>query len=201
MDSMTPSKCTTEGQIDKAVVAYRALLTKHQSDFSAGAFQEALGNSQLIKDQFAVLRTHVEAISNMIVRHVSVNRNRSPQEALGATGRIQYVQEDVVEAMPRADRDEAEVFFFNLDRFTNDTDLDKEYELRGLKACDPLTLAGVNEADLAFADDHPNCTHWKDAEGRWCFATFYRWRGRRYVHVRRDGHGWHVRWWFAGLRK
>jgi len=59
----------------------------------------------------------------------------------------------------------------------------------------------VNTDDPAFADEHPNCTHWKDGEGKWCFATFSRWGGERGVDVsRRDGVS-RDGWWFAGVRK
>jgi hypothetical protein len=91
--------------------------------------------------------------------------------------------------------------FFKLNRYVSDADLDKEYELRGLKPADPYSLAAVNEDDPAFADDHPNGTHWKDGDGNWCYAVFRRWFDERDVFVSRDGNGWDDGWWFAGLRK
>ena len=56
-------------------------------------------------------------------------------------------------------------------------------------------------ADPAFADDHPNFTHWQDADGKWCYAAFRRWGGERCVRVDRDGGGWGDDWWVAGLRE
>ena len=156
---------------------------------------------QVVDEMVAVFRKHVEAISNTIVRHVSVNRSRTPQKALDATGRKQYTNESVVATMPQGKGDEADVDFFKLDRYVSDADLDKEYELRGLKPADPFTLAAVNEADPAFADKYPNGTHWKNADGEWCYLTFSRWGVERYVDCRRDGLDWDVYWWFAGLRK
>jgi len=81
----------------------------------------------------------------------------------------------------------------------NDADLDKEYASRGLIPADPFSLATVNEADPAFADEHPNATHWKDVNGKLCYAAFSRWFGERGVLVYRFGGGWRDRWWFAGL--
>jgi hypothetical protein len=197
---MTPS-VTTSGQIDKAVANYRALLEKHASEFAAEAVQTVLGQSELAGEQLSVFRRRVEAISNMIVRKVPVNRTRTPQEVIAVTGRKQYVSDDVVAGMPKGEGEIAEVFFFKIGRFVSDVDLDKEYELRGLKPADVYSQAAVNEADEAFADEHPNGTHWKDSGGKWCFATFGLWRDGRLVYVCRDDDDWVDYWWFAGLRK
>jgi hypothetical protein len=150
----------------------------------------------------ATVRKRVEAVSSMIVRHVKVNRNRTPQQVLDATGRKQYTDSKVVKAMPRGEDDETDVHFFKLGRYVSDADLEKEYELRGLKPADPYSLAAVNEADPAFADEYPNGTHWKDTSGNWCYAAFGRWSDdERYVSVYRNDCGWDGDWWFAGLRK
>ncbi len=142
-----------------------------------------------------------EKISNLVIRQVVINRSRTLQQALNATGRKQYINKSVVATMPQGKGDEADVVFFNLGRYIRDADLDKEYELRGLKPVDPFTLATVNEADSAFADDHPNGTHWKDVNGKWCFFTFSRWNDERIMGCDRYENGWDVYWWFAGLRK
>lgn len=148
------------------------------------------------------LRDEMEVIfKNQIIRHAIVNRTRTPQGALDATGRKQYTDTDVVAEMPQGDGDETDVVFFKLGRYISDDDLEKEYEMRGLMPADPYALSAVNEADPAFADEHPNCTHWKDKDGKWCYAAFDRWVDDRNVHVDRLGHGWDDRWWFAGRRK
>lgn len=200
---MTPSsKTTTAGQIDKAVGNYRALLEKHSREFDSEAVQSVLGQPELANRMLAVFRQLVEMVSNLIVRLVKVNRTRTPQQALDATGRKPYTYRKVVDSMPKGVGEEAEVVFFNLGRYVTDDELEKEYELRGLKPADPYSLAAVNEADPAFADENPNGTHWKDADGKWCFAAFSRWcDGGRGVSVLRHDHGWDVDWWFVGLRK
>lgn len=197
---MTPSKTTTAGQIDKAVANYRALLEKHSGEFDADAVQTVLGQSELAGEQLVVFRRRVEAISNLIVRKARVNRSRTPQEALDATGRTQYTDREVVNEMPKGEGDEVEVVFFKLGRFVSDDDLEKEYELRGLKSADPISVAAVNEADPAFADQRPNGTHWKNSAGKWCYAAFDRWHDARRVYVGRHVFDWSDSWWFAGRK-
>lgn len=141
------------------------------------------------------------AAVNLLTRTVTPDRSRSPQAMLDATGRRQYIDKAVVAAMPRGTGETVEVVLFTLVRFVSDAELEKEYGLRSLIPADPYSLAAVNEADPTFADSHPNGTHWKDADGNWCFATFDGWGGERRVRVYRHGSGWHDRWWFAGVRK
>ncbi|MGJ0531845.1 hypothetical protein [Methylocystis sp.] len=198
---MTPSTITS-GQIGKAQELLEARLRK--SGFPSAAVQQVLEmqGDVLAAEWLAAIQKRVDAISDMIVRCVRVNRSRSPQEALAATGRKQYVTDAVVADMPRGDGDEAEIFFFKVGRWISDDDLEKEYSSRGLVPADPFSLAAVNEVDATFADDHPNGTHWKDADGKWCFATFYRWSDdERSVSVGRGVSGWLGSWWFAGRRK
>jgi hypothetical protein len=131
---------------------------------------------------------------------VTVNRNRAPQEMLDATSRNQHTDESVVKAMPRGTGDEVEVIFFRVGRRITDADLEKEYNLRGLKPVDPFSLGAVNEANPAFADEHPNGTHWQDTNGKWCFLTFDRWDNGRNVYVYRSGNDWSGNQFFGGVR-
>lgn len=200
MDSMTPS-VMTDNQIEKAVDTYRAMLRKHRSELGSDAVQHALGQPGYVAEQVAVLRKYAEAASSMLIRHITVNRIRTPMEAIDATGRNKYLTDDVVRAMPKGVGDEADVFFFKLGRYVSDNELEKEYARRGLRPADPYSLAAVNEADPAFADKHPNGTHWKDMSDYWCYAAFGRWSVERSVYVGRCGSDWRDAWWFAGLRK
>jgi len=147
-----------------------------------------------------------------IVRRIRVDRTRTPQQALLATGRKYYdvdnnVDMNIVNAMPMGEGEEVEVVFFKLDLSDRggmilSDELEKEFELRGLKPADPISLAAVNEADPAFADDHPHGTHWKDEKsGEWCHATFYKWiDDERHVDVKCDVYPWCDDWWLAGIR-
>ncbi len=194
-------KVMTDGQIENAVGQFRDALRKHRSEISSDVAQQVLGVENFGMIVFAPFRERAEMISKQVVRCVPVNRTREPRKALEATGRNLYVNDDVVATMPKGTGKEAEVVFFNLGRYVSDTDLDKEYELRGLVPADPYSLAAVNEADPTFAEKKPHGTHWKDADGKWCFATFDLWDDERDVIVDRDGDAWLDGWWFAGVRK
>ncbi len=180
----------TDGQIENAVNKLRDAMRKHRSEILPDVAQLVLGVENLGMMMFTPFRERAEAVSNLIVRTAKVNRSRSPQEAIDATGRTQYTDRKVVDAMSKGEDDEVEVVFFkpdlsNRNGFISDDDLEKEFELRGLKPVDPYSLAAVNEADPAFADDKPHGTHWKDENGQWCCATFRRWSGGRHVSVDR----------------
>lgn len=146
--------------------------------------------------------------SKYIIRRVRVDRNQPPQEVLDATGRVQSIDSDVVESMPRGDGDEVEVILFQPEPweytrpgFMSDDDLEKCFERRSFIPADPYSIAGLNRDDLAFADENPHITHWKDADGDWCYATFHRWLGKRILDVNRHDCGWRGHWWFASLPK
>lgn len=205
--TMTPSKPMTGKQVEKLLDNLRAKFRKHLEEINSEAAQEVLGQPEAVEEMFEVFRRRVEAVSNLIVRRVPVNRNRSPQEMLDATGRAQYTDPKVVDAMPRGTGDEVEVVFFKplpeeytSPGFIYDDDLEKAYQRRNLVPAFPDDLAAVNEADPSFADEHPNATHWKQG-GRWCFISFRRWCDERSVRVGRGDNGWGDAWSFAGLRK
>ncbi|HEY4510193.1 MAG TPA: hypothetical protein VJC15_04405 [Candidatus Paceibacterota bacterium] len=192
----------TDDQIDNVVDKFRAALCQHRREFLFDAVQRLLCAENLGMECLTPFRARVEAESNLISRLVPVNRKRTGQEALDATGRKQYTDRGVVESMPHGEGEEVEVCFFRIGRYVSDAELEEERKLRGLtESVDPYSLAQVNADDPAFADDHPNATHWKDANGKWCYAAFGRWSGGRSVSVDRRGRGWLGHWWFAGLRK
>src|SRR3989339_18147 len=92
------------------------------------------------------------------------------------------------------------VEFFPIRKKASDDEVAKMLEERGLTD-DPYAVCAVNEADPAFADKHPNVTHWKDADGNWCYAAFSRNGGERVVYVDRDDYGWAGFWWLCSVRK
>lgn len=206
--TMTPSaesKAMTDGQITKAVAAYRALLEKHAPEFESGAAQAVLGDQGLAGEMFALFRQRVEAKANEIVRRVSgIDRTFKPADVIAkvvATGRKKYGDDKVIESMPKGEGEDVEVVFFNIGRFVSPAQLLEEYEKRGLKPADAYSLAAVNRDDPAFADEKPNATQWQDSEGKYCYVAFFRWDGGREVRVYRYDGGWDGYWWFAGLRK
>ena len=206
METMTPSTSITAGQIGKIQELIGAGLRK--SGLPSEPAQQVIEHrgDSIVAECVAVIRKFVEAISGLIVRHVSVNRARTPEETLKATGRKQYTDSSVVATMPNGEGDEVDVVFFKPDLskrngYISDDDLEKEFQLRGLVPIDPYSLASVNEADPTFADERPNGTHWKDKNGKWCYAAFSRWSDGRSVHVDRSDDVWFGFWWFAGRRK
>lgn len=196
--TMTPS--TTEGQINKAVANFRALLEKHGKEFDSEAVQIVLGQPEFTDDVFAIFRRRVEAVSKMIARRVRVNRNLTHQQAIDATGRVQYVNSEVLATAPKGKGEDVDIFLFDLDYDPTVEELDCEMEIRGLKP-DPDALAAFNEADPSFADERPNVTQWRNANGKACCAIFFRWLDKRYVGVYRDGGRWFRSYRFAGVRK
>ena len=210
--SMTPSAEATPisgpqiGKInDKLGIALR------QSGIPSVATQQVLETQgeELTKELVAVIRTRVEALASLITRNVPVNRARTPQQALDATGRRQYINQAVVDAMPRTKTEGIEVVevgFFKprpcafVDGIMTDDRLAAEYGYFGLKP-DPIAVAAVNEADPDFATKHPNAVHWKDKDGKYCFAAFSRWRGRPSVRVPRFAYDWRDNYVFGGVRK
>jgi hypothetical protein len=199
---MTPSvQPMTDEQIDKAVATYRAILCKHRSGLGSDAVQHVLGQPEYVEEQVAVLKKRVEAVSEMIVRRVKVNRFRSSQEALDATGRRQYCDPAVVVAMPVGEGEEVDLYFFPNKRRLSDAELEEEFDWHGLKP-DPRAQIAANEADPSLADDYPNATHWKDADDNWCYAAFGRWcSDEPIVHVIRRGDELEGGGWFAGVPK
>jgi hypothetical protein len=146
-------------------------------------------------------------MSENITKRWRVDRDHSQMDVIQNTGRRLYVSEEVVAAMPRGEGEDGETIFFRLDLFERgghitDADLDREYELRDLAPEFPDNLTAVNKADLAFADLHPNATHWRDADGTWCYAAFLRWYDARELFIDRSDKSWpHSYWWFAGRSK
>jgi hypothetical protein len=203
--TMTASPMT-DGQVETAVDSLRAAMRKHQAEIPKDIAQQALGVDNLGMRMFAVFRSIAESLANLVVRHVDVDNTRTPQATLDATGRRQYVGQNVVKTMPKGKGGKTEVVFFKprpeayKNGVISDDNLEKEFEFVGLSPADPYSLAQVNTDDPAFADTHPNGTHWKNA-GKWCFATFGRWRVERGVGVDRNDDGWNDNWWFAGVRK
>ena len=205
--TMTPSdKPITKGQIGKFYDVFADALAKSGLRSEPTQLVLATHGADLAKQFVALVRKHVDAISNMIFHTVTVDRTRSPQQVLDATGRTQYTDKEVVASMSKTQAEE-ELFFFKprpeayRDGLISDEALKREFDFLNLEPASPCSLAKANQDDPAFADEHPNGTHWKDAQGNWCFAAFDGWYGRRDVGVSRSVDDWHGRWWFAGVRK
>jgi len=207
MFSMTPPagrKEMTNGQINKMVESYRAMLIRHQSEFDANDVQRVLGSHGYVEEQLALFRKCVTAVTYMLVRHVTVNRDRAPQQVI-PSGRRQYIiDKSVLATMPANGNgiEEVDIFFFQPRSFIPAGDFEHLLDLYGLKP-DPYALAKVNEDDPTFAEEYPNGTQWRDGEGRSCYLTFSVWSDRGGgVDVGHSNDEWSGSyWWLAGVRK
>ena len=167
------------------------------------------GNRYLpVMDQAAdVLIDRVRSeIANTIIRMVKVNRKRSAQETLDATGWKQYTDANIVATMPVGEGlEEVEMHYFKPDPalykngLISDADLVKEFDAHGLKP-DPQAQADDNAAHPEFAKAHPNGTHWPLEGGGYGFLAFSAWVGGRLVRCSRFV-DWNVVWVFGGVRK
>lgn len=142
-----------------------------------------------------------QAESTIITRMVKVSRTRTPEEAIAATGRVPYIDQDVLAAMPRGEGDEVTVYFIKLGKWLSPYKLEQEVDRAGYRLADVYSAAAVSEADKAFADDHPYAVQWRDSDGEPCYASFSRWGGERDVYVYRCEDKWYDDWSFACFRK
>ena len=195
-------KTMTDGQIDDLVNKLRDAVRKHRDELGSEAVQKVLGTDNLGMILFDPFRRLVEMVSTMFTRSVSgINRDQSPQAAINATGRMQYTNRSVVDAMPRGEGEDAELEFFELDYDPTPAELDAEYKSRNLKA-DPFALCKHMQDDPTFADERPVACQWDLKEdGAACYAAFHRWLGEWNVSADRSADVWHRGYRYAGVRK
>lgn len=202
---MSPS--ITNGQIGKLQDLLGAALRK--SGLPGNVVQQVIetDGEPLVSGILSALRSRVEAHTGEIVQRVfSIDRARVPKQALIATGRRLYVDDAVIDTMPRGEGNEVELVFFKPDvsayksGWLSCQTLEREYEKHGL-APDPIALAKFAEENAAFFDDKPVCCQWRDANGNYCCAAFRRWFDERLAGVCRNDVVWNDSWSFAGVRK
>src|SRR3990167_1577234 len=104
-----------------------------------------------------------------------------------------YCDDDEIANLPK--KKEGKIEVFTLKKYVTDDELQKEYESRGLTPADPYSLLDFWDGEEYIA------THWKDADGKWCYSAFNRWYDGRGVRVSRRGSDWHGNWFFAGVKK
>ncbi len=204
---MTASGNARDGQIENVVGKFRDALRKHCGEIPVDIMQEVLGTKNLGMELFAVVRKHAEMLNGFITHDVSVNRGRTPMQALEASGRRLYINDAVVATMPLGNGTKAKLFYFKprpqaFDRngWMSPTNLAAEYDYVGLQPA-PRAQIDDNTANPEFADDHPNACQWVDVDGNYFYAAFCRWSVERSVGVYRSDGGWRGGWLFAGVRK
>lgn len=135
------------------------------------------------------------------IRHVKVDRSRTPLEIIDATKcQKWYIDDHVLAEMPTNGRKEENVEFFELCYNPTVKQLDIEYEVRGLKP-DPAAVAQVMIEDPYFAHKRSIVVQWRNSEGLACSIIFFYDSGERKVSVSWGGRGWNQTDFFAGVRK
>jgi hypothetical protein len=175
---------------------FSILLKANIAEIDKEKFREVCGLKPSLEETFSQM---IAAGTMIVHRGIKVNRNRTPQEAIAATGRKQHIGNGVVSGMPRNEGEVVDLYYFKENRSISDDNLEKRYEELGL-APDPYAQAADNEANPAFANDHPNSTHWKNSQGEWCFSVFNHWCDECRVSVNRSAFDWPDRWWFGGRK-
>jgi len=198
---------STTDLIRESVAYYRTLLEQQVTRFDIDAMRSALREPELAEEMVRVLRRRIGACGKVVVRHVRVDRSVSCETLLKRTGRTVLTRnKQVVLDAPVGSGDETDVYLFELDHFIEDDfDLDREYEIRGLKASDFYSLEAVirNDQTLSERGRGTVATHWQDSSGLWCFAAFSTEFNdcERFVQVdRRVPGGWSGKWIFAGIK-
>lgn len=195
----------TDEQIENVLNKLRGAMLRHRSEIPSNIAQHVLGADNLGMVLFAPFCERAAAICKMIVRRVKIDRTCTLKEMLKATDRDQNVNDDVIATMALGKGNEKNVYFFMPEPweythpgYMSDEDLEKAMKRRVLVS-DPYAQIQVNIDDPAFAEEHPNGTHFKDADGNLYSLAFDRWLGRRRVSVCRVAGGWGYDWWFGGV--
>jgi hypothetical protein len=194
----------TNAQIDEVADLFANLCRKNAVSLPKEVVQQIIeeDGDALAKNMFETLLNKVELLTVMIVRKTNVNRDQTPATLVAATGRVPYLNDKVLETMPRLGEgnEEVDVYFFKVGKYVKVGDLDHEYEIRGLVP-DHYAQAQVNTDDPTFAKEHPNCSQWDCEDGKSSYLTFGQDGGGRGVGCsHRSGHVWDAGWWFAGRR-
>lgn len=194
---------TTE-QLGRASDRFIARCRKHVISFPKDTSQQVLEDEgdALAQEMFEAFRKRVERRSKIIVRHVTVNRDQTPEQLIAATGRKQYVNAKVLKTLPRqgSGTEEFDMYFVPGDRYLTIDEQEKLLADYGLVP-DYYGQVHVNIDDPSFADEHPNGEQWDNKDGKASFVSFDWSGGGRGVYGRRNGFGWSAYWWFAGRRK
>lgn len=119
----------------------------------------------------------------IIVRKLKVDRTRTRQQAIHATGRVDYINDEVVGEMPIGEGEEKEVFLIPSNEPRTLDQLEQKFGGKRFALVDPVTLCALNEQDPTLADEYPNATQWRDKNGKVCYALFSIWHGSRGVSV------------------
>lgn len=194
----------THPQIDDLANKLRDAARTHCDEIDKDDAQAGLRSENIGMRLFVEFRRIVDEIKKRIDHVVTVDRTRTPQQALAASGRRQHVTREVVDSMSRGTGEKVKLTYFKpgpecyKNGVISCVTLAEEYKKRGLVP-DPQAQIDDNAANPDFADTTPNACQWVDAGGDYCYAAFRRWGGERGVDVHRGVSGWVGSWAFAGV--
>jgi len=111
-NSIATIETITKGQAGRIADRFMEHCYKNPASLPKDAVQQVLEDEgdQLTQEMFEALRKRVEARSGMIVRHAKVNRKQSPVQVIDATGRVKYVNDDVLANMPGEGAEEVDMY-------------------------------------------------------------------------------------------
>jgi hypothetical protein len=137
----------------------------------------------------------VGMFNEVIVRKVKVDRNRTSEQVLAATGK----RVTIAGNMPNGAGEEVDVFFFPITKSPDKYTIYWGLKLHGLKA-DPYAVAQVNIDDPEFATTHPNGTLWErnpnsGSNSDWSHLQVT----AEFVEVSISWQRWHGEWWIGGV--
>ena len=203
MSSGTTEKNTSNHPTNKQIGHVNDFHTDILSKRSREEVNTLIENGGVYKEAYEKMLGEVLGLlTNTITVKVKVKRGQTPQQVLDGTGREQYTNDTVVKTMPIEGGDgeeEVEFVFFKVGRSLPDSEVEVERKKRGLVQ-DLAAQAQYNADNPDFATDHPNGDSWKNSNGKWCFAYFYRWYDEREVNVHFSDDDWHVFFWFGGRK-
>lgn len=122
------------------------------------------------------------------------------RKSLEKQGYTFYGDETLLNSFPKIQKGTIELF--TIGKYVSDDQLEKEYQKRGLIPLDPISLTMYLQDTSILDNKKYIATHWKNADGKWCYIAFSPWGGgKRSVGVGQSGYDWDDDWSFAGVRK
>ena len=184
---MTTKQAVTDDELGKLARKQWELFRRvKEGTLDLGRVEEAL--------QGIIEQKDGEDSAFILARYFTIDRSRDPRERLSVANKRVYLPTflpQVVNDMPRGEGEEGVIIFFQVGRCVNNKELDREYDLRGLKPADPCSLIQVNEDDPVLSDKYPNVTYWEGG------SIVFR---HGAVNVQGDPVRWKG-WWYAGFCK
>lgn len=125
------------------------------------------------------------SMDEVIIRKTRVDRSRTSQQVVDATGCKQNINPDALATMPQGEGEYVDVYFITSKSMIHYRPVSWSEGQSFIKSLglriDPRAQAAVNEADPGFCHKHPNVTLWdggylmfeKEHDGRSVECRFY----------------------------